>query len=168
MAAGDGMAIEQFYRSYFARMYIQARRATRRDEAFCLDVVQEATLRVIRSIRKVDSEPQLLAWLKLVVQTTAFNHLRQEQRRRQRESSRAPAAAPEPACRETLDWLRAEISRLDPAIIRMLELRFENQWTLREIGERLGLSSGSVDGRLRRALRLLRDRGDLHGITDGT
>ena len=33
MAAGDGPAVESFYRQYFGRLYAWARRATRRDEA---------------------------------------------------------------------------------------------------------------------------------------
>ena len=51
MAAGDGGAVEAFYRRYFDRLYAEARRATRRDESFCLDVVQESVLRIVRTVR---------------------------------------------------------------------------------------------------------------------
>src|SRR5690349_21207024 len=85
MAAGDGVAIEAFYRAHFNRLYREARRSTGRDESFCLDVVQESVLRIVRTVRRVESEPQLVAWLKLVVRTTAYDLLRAEMRRRRRE-----------------------------------------------------------------------------------
>src|SRR5438874_1612657 len=87
MAAGDEDAIESFYRRYFDWLYAQARRTTRRDESFCLDVVQDAVLRIVRTIRAVKTENQFRAWLRLVVQTTALDRLRAERRRRSHEFS---------------------------------------------------------------------------------
>ena len=86
MAAGDAGAVEVFYREYFDWMYAHARRCTRRDESFCLDVVQDAVLRVIRTVKAVESESRFRGWLKLVVKTTAFDLLRNERRRVLRES----------------------------------------------------------------------------------
>src|SRR4051812_27498718 len=37
LAAGEERAVETFYQRYFDWLYAQARRATRRDESFCLD-----------------------------------------------------------------------------------------------------------------------------------
>jgi len=59
MAAGDSRAVDAFYRQYFDWMYAQARRVTRRDESFCLDVVQDAVLRVMRTVRAVDCESRV-------------------------------------------------------------------------------------------------------------
>jgi len=158
MAAGDADAVAAFYREYFDWMFIQARLATRRDESFCLDVVQDAVLRVMRTIKPVDSEPQIRAWLRLVVQTTAFDLLRGEKRRKARE---AASAAPEIVCTadngEQLDWLAEQLRRLDPQLVKIIQLRFEHRWTLRRIGEMLGVTTGAVDGRLRRALQALRE-----------
>jgi len=160
MAAGDERAVEIFYRRYFDWLYAQARRASRRDEAFCLDVVQDAVLRVLRTVRKVESEPQLRSWLSLVVQTTAYDRLRAEGRRREREmmvaAARAEAGAIDDDNARQADWLRKRIARLDPRLGRVLELRLEQRWSLREIAEALGLPIGTVDGQLRRALRQLR------------
>jgi RNA polymerase sigma-70 factor (ECF subfamily) len=158
MAAGRPDAVAEFYRRYFDFLYSQARRACGRDEAFCLDVVQESVLRVIRLIRPVKSESQLAAWLKLVVRTTAYDLLKAERRRAARETMTVPLAASEPQADEAeqLDRLRAEIARLDPELVRIIEMRFEKNWTLRKIGALLGLSIGAVDGRLRRALAALK------------
>ncbi|MDB5174140.1 MAG: polymerase sigma factor, sigma-70 family [Phycisphaerales bacterium] len=163
LAAGDPRAVEVFYRRYFDRLYAQARRASGRDEAFCLDVVQESVLRVLRSIRPASSEAQLCAWLRLVVQTTAYDLLRSETRRQRREllavgSKGYEESRAEPADAEQLEWLRSQIAALDPEIAHMIEMRFTDRWTLARIARRLGLSIGTVDGRLRRALRHLRDR----------
>ena len=62
MAAGHRDAVEAFYRQYFDYLYGVARRETGRDEAFCLDVVQEAVLRIIRNIKPVSDEPRLRAY----------------------------------------------------------------------------------------------------------
>ena len=161
MAAGDPSAIERFYRHYFDALHREARRVTRRDEAFCLDVVQEATMRVIRAVRPVDSAAQFAAWLNLVVRTTALDLLRREKRRQAREAVTVPpdAGGLRDADRaEQIHWLRRQIAALDPELVRIIELRFDDRWTLAKIAARFGLSVGTIDGRLRRALTQLRHR----------
>jgi RNA polymerase sigma factor (sigma-70 family) len=157
MARGDPAAIERFYRGHFDRLYREARRSTGRDEAFCLDVVQESVLRIVRTVRPVADEARLAAWLKLVVRTTAYDMLRREERRQRHESAAKPLrhhklVEDEPR----LAWLRRRIASLDPKMVRMIELRFARRWTLARIGSLFGLSAGSIDGRLRRALEHLR------------
>jgi len=163
MAAGDGGAVEAFYRRYFDRLYAEARRATRRDESFCLDVVQESVLRIVRTVRGAHSEIQLVAWLRLVVRTTAYDLMRSERRRQRREALVAIGPADEASDgppaedEEQLAWLRVQLDRLDPQIARMIDLRYHRRWTLERIARQFGLSIGTVDGRLRRALRRLRE-----------
>jgi DNA-directed RNA polymerase specialized sigma24 family protein len=53
---------------------------------------------------------------------------------------------------ERLAWLKGQIAQLDPEIVRMIEMRFEKRWTLSRVAAAMGLSVGTVDGRLRRAL----------------
>jgi RNA polymerase sigma factor (sigma-70 family) len=167
LAAGEERAVERFYRDYFDWLYAQARRASgRRDEAFCLDVVQDAVLRILRTVRAVEAENQFRAWLKLVVQTAACDRLRSERRRQAHEYSAAAVAAGESGASadeavghdEQLAWLEAQIARLDPRLVQMIEWRFQQRWTLARIGQKLGLSIGTIDGRLRRALSDLRER----------
>ena len=200
MAAGDPAAVAAFYRRYFPRLYAWARRSSRRDESFCLDVVQDAVLRVVRTVRRADAEPQLLAWLRLVVQTTAYDRLKAERRRGRRQAVAAVTVPPDDededkadaatraryairggggradddrarddddradddtaadADDEQLAWLRAELDAMDPRLARMIDLRFRGGWTLARIGAVFGVSAGTVDGRLRRALAALRGR----------
>jgi RNA polymerase sigma-70 factor (ECF subfamily) len=166
MSAGDERAVEAFYRRYFAWLYSQARRACRRDEAFCLDVVQDSVLRIIRNIRPVDTENELLAWLRLVVRATACDLLRSERRRQRRETevvaSQSAIANSGNSADESRDedqraWLRRKIAQFDPQLVLILDLRYQKSLTLGRIAEMLGLSLGTIDGRLRRALKHLRE-----------
>jgi RNA polymerase sigma factor (sigma-70 family) len=156
MSRGEAAAVETFYRAYFDRLYAEARQACRRDESFCLDVVQDAVLRIMRTIRPVDSQPQLVAWLKLVIRTTAYDLLRSERRRRSREQFAAGDAQQETTDMERLEWLQEKLRAIDPKIAQLIELRFTNGWTLARIADRFGLTTATIDGRLRRALSVLR------------
>jgi RNA polymerase sigma factor (sigma-70 family) len=161
LSAGDEEAVETFYRRYFDWMYAQARRATRRDESFCLDVVQDAVLRVMRNVKPVAGEARFRAWLKLVVQTVALDRLRSDRRRKRHELTAATGRASCSSGRdndEEQEWLRREIVKLDPKIVQLVELRFQHRLTLARMSEILGLSIGTIDGRLRKALAALRDR----------
>lgn len=163
LESGSEPAVEAFYRQYFDWLYAQARLATRRDESFCLDVVQNAVLRIIRTVRPVRSEAQFRAWMRLVVQTAALDLIRSDARRARREFQAVMSGAAQPGEPEQFDesqqrWLRQQIERLDPQLATMIALRYEQDWTLERIGRLLGLSIGTIDGRLRRALKMLRDR----------
>jgi RNA polymerase sigma factor (sigma-70 family) len=163
VARGQEPAVEAFYRRFFDLLYAHARQVSRRDESFCLDVVQDAMLRIIRTIRPVATEGQLVAWLKLIVKSVTYDTLRGERRRKGREAARGAVvnqAPPEEP--ERLAWLREQLLALDPPLVRLIELRFVHGWTLARIAEFLGLSVGTVDGRLRRALdRIRRGAGEL-------
>src|SRR5262249_26584788 len=128
-----------------------------------------AVLRIVRTVRHVESEAQFRAWLRLVVQTTSLDHLRRERRRVKRETvlvaSGPTSIESSDAGADELDeqqaqraWLVEQIARFDPELVRMIELRYEQRWTLARIGAKLGLSIGTVDGRLRRAIGELRRR----------
>jgi RNA polymerase sigma factor (sigma-70 family) len=162
MAAGDERAIEAFYRRYFNWLYQKARRATGRDEAFCLDVVQESLLRILRCVRPIADEGPFRAWLRLAVQTTAYDIMKSESRRARREAVVMAACGGEvsqapwqPA--ERLQWLHNQIAALDSETARLFDLRFQKSWTLARIARWFGLSVGAIDGRLRRAIGRLRE-----------
>jgi RNA polymerase sigma factor (sigma-70 family) len=170
MAAGDQDAVARFYGRYFDWLYAQARRATRRDEAFCLDVVQDAVLRIVRTVRSAKSAGQFHAWMRLVVRTTALDKLRGENSRIRRETAVVAMRASDGGMSHDdappfddsdlaqRQWLADQIRQCDPRIVQLIELRYEKNWTLRRIATFLGLSVGTIDGRLRRAINDLRLR----------
>ena len=158
MAAGDPAAVAAFYRGHFPLLYAAARRATGgADEATCLDVVQDAVLRIVRTVRPVASAGQLRAWAVLVVRTVAYDHLRAAARRWRHEAAVVVApGGPQGADGEQRAWLADRLSELDPALVRLIDLRYQHRWTLARIAAAVGLPVGTVDGRLRRAISQLR------------
>lgn len=167
IASGDTEAFGRFYRRFFDAMYADARRAAGRDEAFCLDVVHDAMLRVIRSMKAMPNEAALRCWLTRVVHSCACDRLRAEVRRRQRETSYAEReqnrtnAQSEDGNRdvaEQLDWLRSELARLDRDSADLLTLRHRFGWTLKRIASALKKHPGALHGRLGRIVAALRKR----------
>lgn len=160
IASGDPEAFTHFFRTRFDEMYAEARRCTSRDEAFCLDVVQEAFVRLIRALKPLDTEEQLQAWLRVVVRSCAYDLLRKEARHRRREAAAAPADTcdTDPETQARLEWLDAELSRVGGERAALLTMRYRLGWTLRRIGEAVGLHPGAVDGRLGRTVETLRRR----------
>lgn len=159
MASGDTEAFTLFYGEQFDWMYSEARRASARDESFCLDVVQDAMIRVIRTIKPVETEERLRAWLRVIVQSCVYDQLRKEMRRRRWESG-APAGEASPMMEhertDRLAWLRSELSRMESTDARLLVLRYRLGWTLQRIAETVGIKTGAVDGRLARLVAGLR------------
>src|SRR5690606_7531615 len=122
IARGDAEAFAQFYEVWFDRMVLMARSVTGRDESFCLDVTQDAMLRIVRSMRPMATEDDLRRWLLRIVHTAALDRLRSEARRQRREriaaeggrSARASEADPDSELAEQITALRAQLEALGP------------------------------------------------------
>jgi RNA polymerase sigma-70 factor, ECF subfamily len=155
VARGDREALARFYEAWFDRVFVAARRVTGRDEAFCLDVVQEVMVKVARKLRPVKSEEELERWMLRVVRTTCVDLLRREARRsgRERRAVRVAAAESPPARlaeAEAAAWVRvAAAASGDSELLRERVVRGR---TLEEIGAASGMTAGAVHGRVRRAL----------------
>ena len=161
IASGDTEVFARFYRSRFDAMHAEARRSTGRDESFCLDVVQDAMIRVIRSMKPMDTEQHLNTWLRVVVRSCAYDRLRKEVRRRRWEKSAVEARQAEPTdevLSEKVAWLGRELAAMNDAQVRLLTMRYRFGWTLQRIGAAVGLKPGAVDGRLARLVAALRRR----------
>ncbi len=161
IASGDTEAFAHLFRERFDDMFAEARRATGRDESFCLDVVQDAMLRVTRSMKAMDTDKRLRAWLRVVVQSCAYDRLRSEARRRRRELATVADKRADPTdtdLDERLEWLRGELAAMDTHQAHLLLMRYRLGWTLERMGQALGLKPGAVDGRVRRAVSALRRR----------
>ncbi len=162
IAAGDTAAFTRFFNEWFDAMYAEAVRATGRDESYCLDVVQDAMMRVVRCLKPMDTPDDLRRWLRVVVQSCAYDRLRGDGRRRVREQEVAAGprrADPHPETRARLRWLEHQLQSLDQGSRDLLLMRHRFGWTLRQIGHALGLEPGAVDGRLRRLVAMLRHKG---------
>lgn len=164
IAEGDSDALAELYEAWFDRALAMARAATRRDEAWCLDVVQDAFVRVIRagrSLRALRTTADLDRWMARVVHTAALDLLRRESRRSAREKARAAPHDPAPDGNdvdERITELRGVLDRLDADDRALLRLRFVEDRTLESAGEQLSMTGGAAHGRIRRLLTRLRER----------
>jgi len=175
IASGDSEAFSCFYDAWFDKALAEARRCTGRDDEFCLDVVQDAMMRVISSMKPLQSEAALHRWMRVVIRSCACDRLRADIRRRRRERNVAPPetaletasgtaaarphapghtpAGPDP---ERLAWLHEQLEQLDGPDVHLLIMRHRFGWTLHRIAESLGLSHSAADRRLRRLIERLR------------
>jgi RNA polymerase sigma factor (sigma-70 family) len=154
-ARGDEFAIGTLYELRFDHVYAAAQRATGRDEHFCLDVVQETFLRVLRagaSLGRLNNDAHVDRWLARVTQSAALDMLRAEYRRVRRERARSPRdeESPDPsALSMQIAALQRELESLPDADRDLLRLRASGM-TLAGIAEHVGSTIGSINGRLRR------------------
>jgi len=159
IALGNAEALTQFYHEWFDWMYGAARSFTRRDEAFCLDVVQDSMLRVIKSIKRMETRDDLERWLRAVVKRAAIDRMRRDSRQTARERTVAEDGGEQPVLRSTTEereWLNRAIRALDPFDQDLIIARHKLERTLAEIGRYRGQSPGAVHGKLSRVLAMLR------------
>jgi RNA polymerase sigma-70 factor (ECF subfamily) len=159
-AAGDSQAFAQFYDTFFDLMYCEACRLSGRDESTCLDLVHESMLKAIRSIRPTESDAQLRAWCRSVVKSVTYDWLRREMRTRSaplesmNELDHTESESLEREARWR--WIEEQIQKEPADLQRLFALRYRWGWTLERIARRLGVKTGAVDGKLRRAIEQLR------------
>lgn len=161
---GDEGAFAAFYEHWFDRAFAMAKSITRRDEAFCLDVVQDSMMRVVKSIPALDEERSVSAWMGRTLFTTAIDRLRQEARREARERSVAEVASDEATEREAsanhederFDWIRRRLAELPVKDRELVLARFGDGETLESIGARHGLTGNAAHGRIYRVIDRLK------------
>jgi RNA polymerase sigma factor (sigma-70 family) len=137
-------------------------------EAHAGDIEQEVWIRVIRRLRAMESEVRFERWLRSVTLNAARDRLRHEFRRTRRErvvrsarSGAASAGADEGLiARERVAGLMKAMRDIDAETARLIDLRMRTDATLDRLGGLVGLSPGALDGRVRRALKGLRDRAE--------
>ncbi|MCC7388201.1 MAG: sigma-70 family RNA polymerase sigma factor [Phycisphaerales bacterium] len=166
IARGDTRAFGVLYQRWFDIAYTTARRLTGRDEAFCLDVVQDTMLKLARRVPRLDTEAALAAWLGRVTHRTALDRLRTERRRTARERSREtsrPATDAKTELEHQIRRLRAQLRALPTEDQSLLAARFARERTLAQAGEDHGLTGDAAHGRIRRALHALKHADETEG-----
>ena len=163
---GDEGAFAQFYELWFERAVGAVRKLTKRDESFCLDVVQDCMMKVVKRLPKLRDERAVEAWMARTLCSTAIDRLRTEQRHRRHEralaSERDESDRREPADilshSEQLEWIRDRLDELPTQQRKLILDRFADDGTLDKAGAKLGLSAFAVHGRIRRILDRWRAR----------
>ena len=164
VARGDREAFAEFYECWFDRVLAMARSLSHRDESFCLDVVQDTMLRVIKSMKEMRTERAVAAWMARAVHSATVDRVRSEDRRRRRETR---VAEQNPECAdgdpsavmladEQRDWVHAELQQLPEEDRQLILARFAGEMTLAEVGAAFNISGNKVHGRVWRAVQRLK------------
>lgn len=167
IAHGDEQAFATFYDLWFDRLFALARRSTGRDDAFCLDAVQDCMLKVVHKLPALPDDDAVAAWLVRALLRGAVDRLRADARRARREQAVAstrdaaggdstPDLLPDLLDAEQRAWLAARVAELPPADRALLQARFADGHTLHAAGAAAGLSGHAAHGRIRRLLLRLR------------
>lgn len=166
--AGDIHAFEQLFLLYRDDVFRFAYLVVR-DASLAQDVVQEAFLKVFRSIGKFQFRSSFKSWLYRVAVNEAITLLR---RRKIKEELDPELGSAHDANQPGRDWqpeeaaldseerrlLRDAIGELDPAHRTVVVLKYFHEFSDVEIASMVGCPPGTVKSRLHRARELLRQQ----------
>jgi len=143
--------------------------ATRVGEAQAIEeVMQEVSLAAVRQSAPLEDANKVAPWLYRLAVTQSLLYRRKQGRRRKLTENYARRVGPavgESRAPDPLEWLlaeerrglvRAALSRLPHRDAEILLLKYSEDWSYREMAERLGLSESAVQARLHRARQRLR------------
>ncbi len=128
------------------------------------DVAQAVFIELARDAEKLRPDCVLPAWLHTATRRRAIDLIRAEARRKRREEIACAAALDPDGRHDRATCMDSELlSRIDEALSRLpaadreaLILRFFSGQSLREVGQRFGLSENAAQKRVERALERLR------------
>lgn len=159
--SGDAESLTVFYEHYFDQVYRQVLAIVGRDEQTCLDIVQDTMLKIIRCVKPMANEAQLSAWTRAVTKSVSYDWLRKQKRAPKLSDPDRELEQPKDPPIDDLArivWLEQQLQSLPSELQRLLSLRYRLGWSLRRIGEKIGLKTGAVDGRIRRAIEMLQEK----------
>jgi len=156
---GDADALNTLLDRWQEPLWRHAYRLTG-EESAAWDVLQEALLVIARDIRRLEAESAFGAWAYRIVSHKSKDWLRQHVRRRERETRFATELqleaegedGPPPDEARLLEVL----PKLDKADRTLLGLRFQEEFSIDEIAQMLGVPAGTVKSRLHYAKLRLR------------
>lgn len=156
MAAGREEAFGLFLARYGWRLLRQATGHTRGNLHVAEDLVQDALMRIVRKTKVCQTENELLNWVTAVVRSVAVDHARKVASQARR-IAEMPVVILEYADAYPDEWLETGIKRLSEEERQLIQLRYQNGLTVREIASKLGISQEAIESRLVRARSHLRN-----------
>ena len=161
---GDESAFEVYYAFVFDRIFREVKRLTQVDDQTSLDVLQETMVKIIRYIKPLPDESAVVGWTLAVTKSVVYNWLRKNKRQTEQQldwqaENEKPSTDEVEAWGEArILWVEEQLRQLPGELQTMISLRYRLGWTLRQISEKLGIKTGMVDGKIRRAMKMLNDR----------
>jgi RNA polymerase sigma-70 factor (ECF subfamily) len=162
LAAGNEEAFRQFQTLYFARLYRFLLVIARGDETKAREALQEAMLRVARHPKRFDDEEAFWCWLAAIGRNAARDAGRKQNRYlsllarfTQRHEMEPPVNNHENAMTIALEESVCELE-MDERLL--IEGKYLDGRTVKELSSEAGLSEKAVESRLLRLRRQLRER----------
>jgi len=159
LAKGDEEAFREFHAEYFDRTYQFLLVVTRGQEQEAQEALQETLIRVARYARTFECEETFWCWIKAVARSVVRDGGRKHQRYAallQAFALQKPVAEPEPresSLRTALSEILDELSADDR---RLIESKYLEGATVKELAARLGSTEKSVESKLLRLRQKLR------------
>jgi RNA polymerase sigma-70 factor (ECF subfamily) len=163
LASGDEAAFRAFHHQYFDRLYQFLLVVSRGQEEETKEALQLTLLRVIRYVREFDTEEAFWGWLKVLARSAARDAGRKQQRYTAAMRDFATTLDESPiGCAETEEsqltaLMQENLEKLDPLERGLLEGKYLEGFTVKELSNQTGLTTKAVESRLLRARRQLRD-----------
>ena len=170
LLANDPRAFDRFFEENFARLYRFARARLPEDPDGTHEVVQTTLSKAVRKLHTYRAESALFTWLCAICRNEMSDWLAKQQRYRQHvvltedypeiqaavESFRAPPEdSPERQFQRTelTRLIQVALDRIPPKYGNVLEWKYIEGYSVREIGERLDLGQEATQSLLARAKR---------------
>jgi len=172
--AGDDSAFDRFFDENFARLYRFAIVRMADDPDAARDVTQIALTKAVRQLHTYRGESALFTWLCAICRNEMSDWLRQAGRRQAHivliedhpeiqaavDSFRAPPEdSPERQYRraESMRLIQVALDRLPSNYGDVLEWKYVEGWSVREIASRLGIGTEATQSLIARARRAFAD-----------
>jgi RNA polymerase sigma-70 factor (ECF subfamily) len=159
LAAGQDEAFRQFQTLYFDRLYRFLLVVARGDETQAREALQETLMRMARHARPFEGEDAFWNWLKAIGRNAVRDAARSQRRylsllERFTSQSEAPPIRPDDALAAALE---ESVGELEPADRLLIEGKYLEGQTVKELSAQAGLSEKTVESRLLRLRRQLRE-----------
>jgi RNA polymerase sigma-70 factor (ECF subfamily) len=157
-ADGDARAIRTLYDRFSPRVFAVVRRIAGDDE-LAQDYAQEAWIRAIRALPTFRGDARFSTWLHRIAVNSALQAIRKSDTRRKREAPMPEQVAMGPRGGDALLQRKLEraLDRLPEGMRRVLILHDVEGYTHDEIGDVLGVTSGTSKSQLFKARAKMRD-----------
>jgi RNA polymerase sigma-70 factor (ECF subfamily) len=154
---GDGQAVRALYERYAPRVYAVVRRIAG-DDDLAQDYAQEAWIRAIRALPTFRGDARFSTWLHRIAVNSALQAVRKADTRKKHEApmpETVPVAPPagDALLEQRLEWA---LDRLPDGMRQVLILHDVEGYTHEEIGDALGVTSGTSKSQLFKARARMR------------
>ena len=163
IAGGDQKAFEELYKRYSQRMLRYFHRMLWKDKEKAEDFTQDLFLKIIRTPSPFDGKRKFSTWIYSVAHNMCKNEYRKQSIRNETEyeeiAGSEPATFSEPEIQVDIKMFKSllyeELERLDENQRTTFLLRYEENFSIKEISQVLDCSEGTVKSRLFYTLKRL-------------